>query len=160
MIWWLLGTLATAGTTSLGMGVGWHDSPRQVVIGAGPQVSHLHQLDGPWMVGGGVERIWLVAPSTGLRAEVGLRRQEGRWHPSVSAELATWLGRLVLLTTQDPSPPLLPPTSLRARVRPLVFDVGTDAQVSALELAPGLGLDAPLQTRAFGLTVVSVGRNW
>ena len=155
-----MGSIATAGTTSLGMGVGWHDSPRQIVIGAGPQVSHIEPLDGRWMVGGGVERVWLVAPAVGLRAEAGLRRQQGQWHPSVSAELATWFGRLVLLTTESPSPPVFPPTSLRARLRPLVFDVGDKAQVSALELAPGLGLEAPLNTRAFGITVFSLGRSW
>lgn len=160
MIWALLGTLAVAGTTSLGVGVGWHDGPRQVVIGTGPQLAHRGDLGGPWMAGGAVERIWLVAPSVGMRGEVGLVRRKGGWHPTVSAELATWLGRLALLSTEFPSPPLLPPTSLRLRLRPLVFPVGDDGEVSALELAPGLAVDAPLTTRAFGLTLVAVGHSW
>lgn len=160
MILALLGSLALAGTTSLGLGVGRHDSPRQVVLGVGPQLTHRALLDERWVVGGGVERIWLVAPSVGLRVEGGLQRSTGVWNPSVSAELATWLGRLVLLTTEDPLPPRLPPTSLRLRLRPLVFEVGESAEVSALELAPGIGLEAPLKTQAFGITVFAVGHRW
>jgi len=160
-----LATSALAGdagsaTTSLGVGIGRHDSPRQVVIGTGPQLSHRQAIQDSWFWGAGVERIWLVVPSVGLRAEAGLQRRKSSWHPTVSAEVGTWLGRLALLSTDHPAPPLLPPTSLRLRVRPLCWSMGDHAEVSALELSSGLSLEAPLATRSFALTLFSLGHQW
>lgn len=164
VLWGVLAAAVTgntrSATTSLGVGVGWHDGPRQIVIGTGPQLSHRQRIQESWFWGAGVERIWLVAPSVGLRAEVGLQRRTSSWHPSISAEVGTWLGRLVLLSTEHPSPPLFPPTSLRLRARPLCWAIGDRAEVSALELSPGVSLDAPFASRTFALTVFSLGHQW
>jgi hypothetical protein len=156
----LFASLAVAGTSSLGVGAGLHDADRQLVIGLGPQLTHRAVVGETWMAGGGVERIRGAVPAWGLRGELGLCRTTGRWHPCASLELATWLGRFTYLTTESPTPPLLPPTSLRLRLRPLVFDVGAHSEVSALELAPGVGVEAPGASRAAGLTVFSVGHRW
>ena len=167
---WLTGLSAHAGAppagrghaTSLGVGVGWHDGPRQVVIGVGPRVAHSFQLDPdrPWQVGGALERLWLVVPTVGLAGFAGLVRPTGTWHPGVSLEVMAYPSRLRKLTAEHPTPTRLPATSLRVRLSPLDFDVGPTTRVSALSLAPGLGLDTPTETLAFGVSLFTVAHRW
>jgi hypothetical protein len=156
-----LAAAAPGHQTSLGLAVGWHDGPRQVAIGAGPQLAHRLSLgDGPWQLAGAVERLWLVVPAVGLRAEGAWAPRDGAWQPSLGLELATYLGRIRIVSTAHPEPPVWPATALRLRVRPLVWRVGQHTSVSALELAPGLGLDTPSQTLAFGLTPFALAHRW
>ena len=156
--------LATAGVheTGLGLGMAWHDGPRQVLFGAGPRVVHRYTTtaQSPWFVQGGLERIWFVVPAWGLSTAAGLRRAPGRWSPEVSVELALYSARLIKTPPEFPTPPMFPPTSLRLRIAPLVFQVTERTRISALELGPGLGLDTPAQTRAFGVSVFSVAHRW
>lgn len=157
-------THATAGEhhTALGVGVGWHDGPQQVVIGLGPRLSHrfIPRPEGILTVGGGIERLWFVVPTWGFTAGAGVRRPTGRWHPSATLELAAYPSRLIKLTPEHPTPPVAPATALRARLSPLSFDFGDYSAISALELAPGLGLDTPADTLAFGITVFSMAHRW
>jgi hypothetical protein len=166
MVVWsaLVGLVALAGTheTGLGVGVGWHDSPRQVVIGIGPQLTHRYwsQDDRPWWVGGAVERLWLVVPTWGATAAGGIQRVGRRWQPGAAVEVAMYPSRLRKLTPEHPEPTHFPATSLRVRLAPLCFAVSDSATVTALAVAPGLGLDTPADTLAFGLTVFSVQHRW
>ena len=156
--------LATAGVheTGLGLAMAWHDGPRQVLFGAGPRAVHryTHTEQTPWFVQGGLERVWLVVPSWGFSAAAGLRRVSGRWSPEAAVELALYPSRIIKIPPEFPTAPMFPATSLRLRIAPLSFQVSDRSRVSALELGPGLGLDTPAQTRAFGVSVFSVAHRW
>ena len=160
----MMAGLATAGVheTGLGLAMAWHDGPRQVLFGAGPRAVHRYMPteQTPWFVQGGLERIWLVVPSWGVSAAVGLRRVVGRWRPEASAELALYPSRIIKITPEFPTPPRFPPTSVRLRIAPLSFQISDRSRVSALELGPGLGLDTPARTGTFGLSVFSVAHRW
>lgn len=167
LAWVLSHGLALAADVGLGAAIAWHDSPSQVNMGLGPELTLRTSLTPraessalSTYVGCGVARMWLVVPTTVARVEGGVVRSSGRWRPAIGAEVAVITARLVKVTTEDPTPPVWPPTSLRIRLRPLQFALDPSTTVSALELAPGLGLDHPTDTLAFGLTVFQLTRQW
>lgn len=161
---WMAGSLAVAGVheTGLGIGVARHDGPRQVLMGAGPRLVHRyaasHQT--PWFVQGGLERLWLMVPTWGLSAGAGVRRSERAWTPAALIEVAAYPSRIRKLNAEHPEPPWFPATSVRLRLAPLAFQVSATSRVSALELAPGLGLDTPRETLAFSVSVCSLTHRW
>ena len=144
------------------MEVARHDGPRQVLLGVGPRLTHRYTASEHthWFVQGSLERLWLMVPTWGLTAGGGVRRMGPTWRPLVLLEAAAYPSRIVKLTTEDPTPPRLPASSLRVRVAPLAFRLNGTTQVSALEVAPGLGLDTPRETVAFSVSYCSLFHQW
>jgi hypothetical protein len=138
-------------------GIWLHQAPRQVAVGLGGGLSARlasEHLD----LYGGLAAYSFSAPMLGVHGGAALALPLGeRYRPSLGLELAASFGGKLRLVSESQPLPLGtgPAVSARIRLRSLVF-VRENLELSALEVAYGRPLEAPLAGHALGLDLLNV----